>query len=298
MNFERQDIGLGLFVVGAGAAIVAGLLAVAGILKGETIDIHVMVDQFANMRVGTTVYIRGYRVGEIGHIEPMLEPTLQFDVTMSIDADFPLYEGTTAVIGSQGGFIGETVINLQVPEQPGRLLLDGDNIGRASTTDLTAIIARADSLAIKIEEVASQLVYLLSPEVAGLIAEEIRSTLATGRQSIKVLEGQFVALTDSLTAGIGIAVASLKTVAGMVEENRPRIASMLDSTLALMSNFKALAATTDSLLVTEGPAIGRNLAKMEAVLEELRILLADMNNYTLWQMMFKTRRPDTTASKL
>lgn len=298
MKFERQDIGLGLFVVGAGAAIVAGVMAVAGILKGETIDIHVLVDQFANMRAGTTVYVRGYRVGEIAHIEPMLEPTLHFDVTMSIDADFPLYEGTTAVIGSQGGFIGETVINLQVPERSGRLLVDGDNIGRASTTDLSAIIIRADSLAMKIEEVTAQLVYLLSPEVAGAIAEEVRATLATGRQSIKNLEGQFVMLTDSLATGIGMAVASLKIVTGMVEENRPRIASMLDSTQVLMSQFKALAATSDSLLVTEGPAIGRNLAQMEAVLAELRILLTDMNNYTLWQMMFKTRRPDTTASKL
>jgi len=298
MNFERQDIGLGMFIVGAGAAIVAGLLAVAGILKGETIDIHVLVDQFANMRAGTTVYVRGYRVGEIARIEPKLEPTLHFDVTMSIAADFPLYEGTTAVIGSQGGFIGETVINLQVPEQLGRLLVDGDNIGRASTTDLTAIILRADSLAMKIEEVAAQLVYLLSPEVAGLIAEEVRATLATGRQSLKILERQFVALTDTLTTGVGIAVASLRTVTGVVEENRPRISSMLDTTQALMSNFKALAATTDSLLETQGPAIGRNLAEMEAVLAELRKLLTDMNTYTLWQMMFKTRPPDTTASKL
>ena len=297
MNFERQDIGLGLFVLGAGAAIVAGLIAVAGILKGETINIHVMVDSFANMRVGTYVYVQGYRVGEIARIEPILEPTLHFDVTMAIDAEFPLYAGTLADIGSQGGLLGETVINLQLPEERGRLLIDGDNIGRASMFDLGAVIARADSLARTVEEVGARLVDLLSPDMAGAVIEELHATLVTSRQSLTLLQNRFAALSDSLSRGMHHATNSLGLLADVLEENRPRISSMLDSTQAMVSQLRGLAGSADSLLQSQGPAIGGNLEQLEAVLAELRILLADLNSHSLWQMMFKTRRPDTSGVK-
>jgi len=297
MNFERQDIGLGLFVLGAAAAIVAGIIAVAGILKGETMDIHVFVDSFANMRVGTTVYVRGYRVGEIAHIDPILEPTLHFDVTMAIDADFPLYEGTSADIGSQGGLLGETVINLQLPDDRGRQLVDGDNIGRASTFDLSAVIARADSLAVKVEEVAARLVDLLSPEMVGAVVEELQTTLVTARESLSLLQGRFVAISDSLTQGMHMATQSLGLVAEVLQENRPRISSLLDSTQTLVSELSGLAGSARSQLDTQGPALGRNLEQLEAVLAELRILLADMNRHSLWQMLFKKSPPDTSAAK-
>ena len=41
MNFERQDFALGLFVLGALAAVIAALITVAGILEKEKINLHV-----------------------------------------------------------------------------------------------------------------------------------------------------------------------------------------------------------------------------------------------------------------
>jgi len=301
MNFERQDIGLGLFVLGAAAAVIAGLITVAGILKGETIDIHVLVDSVANVRVGTIVYVRGYRVGEITDIDPVYEPTLHsdvtlahFDVTLAIDAEFPLYDGTRAIISSSG-FIGDVVLNLQLPETLGRRLVSGDRIGQATSMDISSVVGRADTLARAVEEVAARLVELLSPEVAGAILAELRNTLVTTRENLTLIENRFVAISDSLARGMQVATNSLKLVSDVLQESRPRISSMLDSTQTLVSELRSLTSSAGSLLESQGPAIGRNLAELEAVLAQLRILLADMNRHSLWQMMFKTRPPDTST---
>ena len=71
MNFERQDIGLGLFVLGAAGAVIAALVLVLGAFRGEFITLGVYVDSVANVRTGSAVYVSGYRVGELTQIEPV-----------------------------------------------------------------------------------------------------------------------------------------------------------------------------------------------------------------------------------
>lgn len=296
MHFERQDIGLGLFVLGAAAVIVAGLVGVAGILEGEKIDLHVAVDRLPNVRRGTAVYVEGYRVGEISKIEPVYGPPLHFDLTLTVDAEFPLYEGTSAAIGSQG-FIGDEIVELQMPEERGDRLQDGASIPHIAPPDLSMMIGRADTLAQAIEDVAGRLVDLLSPENAGALLDELTTTIVSARGTFSTLENQIVMLADSLRTTMGAATRSLETVSGVLQENRTRISSTLDSTQAMIGELRSVAASAGATVDSTRPNLVKSIENLEAVLADLQELLADLNRYSLWQMLFKVRHPDSTDVK-
>ncbi len=296
MNFERKDIGLGLFVLTAAAAVLIGLVGVAGILKGDTIDLYVQVNSIPGVRRGTTVYVQGYRVGELTRITPVTYPSISFLLNLEVDADFPLYEGTTAAIGSPS-FIGDAIVDLQIPARPGRRLADGDTIPQASLPDLSTIIGRADTLAQVIEQVARRAADLLSPEAAGSIIDELRTTLVTARRSFARLENQFVSLTDSLQAGLHTANGSLEQLSGILSENRERIRGTLDSTQAMIAGLRGLAGSADALVDSTAPSLQRNLAELEAILAEMKVLTADLNTHSLWQMLFKVRHTEPPEGK-
>ena len=298
MNFERQDFALGLFVLGALAAVVAALITVAGILEKEKINLHIRVDTLPAVRRGTAVYVSGYRVGEITDISPVVDVTpFYFDLTLAVDADFPLYEGTAASIGAVGGLVGDAVVDLRIPDLPGTQLTDGAVLPQVSSPGLAQMISRADTLAQTVEQVASNLAEILDPERAGNLIEEFTNTMIFARETFAMLEYEVVALSDSLRYGMRSAARSLDLVNSVLGENRERFAATLDTTLSLVSNLNHLTLNAGSMIDSTGPRLDRNLEQMEAVLAELQVLLEDMNRYSLWQMLFKVRpHPDSTGT--
>ncbi len=298
MNFERQDFALGLFVLGALAAVVAALITVAGILEKDKINLHIRVDTLPAVRRGTAVYVSGYRVGELTEITPVVDVTpFYFDLTLAVDADFPLYEGTAASIGAVGGLVGDAVVDLRIPDVPGTRLQEGAILPQITSPGLAQMISRADTLAQTVEKVASNLAEILDPERAGVLIEEFTNTMVFARETFALLEYEIVALSDSLRYSMRSAARSLDLVNSVLGDNRERFSATLDTTLSLVSNLNKVTLTAGSMIDSTGPRLDRNLEQMEAVLAELQILLEDMNRYSLWQMLFKVRpHPDSTGT--
>ena len=295
MNFERQDIGLGLFVSGAAAVVVAGLVLALGVFRGETIDIHVLVESVGNVRRGTTVYVQGYRVGEIARIAPTISgQLLRFDLTLAVDAEVPLYEGTRAQIAAPG-LVGDAVVNLVLPDRSGERLADGAYISQMAAPGLSEIASRADSLARTVEQVAQGLVELLSPQIAGSLVDEARITLRTTRQALTNLEARFLTISDSLLAAMTTATNSVVLLSDVVAENRARIRGTLDSTQVLLGELRLAVQNSGDFLSTQRPTMERSLADLEAILAQMRVLSSDLNRYSLWQMLFTVRHPDSTG---
>jgi ABC-type transporter Mla subunit MlaD len=294
MNFERQDIGLGLFVSGAAAVVLAGLVLALGLFRGETLDIHVLVDSVANVRRGTIVYVQGYRVGEIAWIEPATstkDSRLRFDLTLAVRAGFALYEGTRAQIAAPG-LVGDAVVNLILPEHPGQPLGDGAYISQMASPGLAEIAARADSLARTVEQVAAGLVEMLSPQVAGSLVDEARITLRATREALVALESRFLTISDSLLTAMTTATGSVVLLSDVVAENRARISSTLDSTQALIGDVRSALRATGDYVAQQRPALDKSLQELDAILTQMRVLTEDLNRYSLWQMLFKVRHPE------
>jgi ABC-type transporter Mla subunit MlaD len=291
MNFERQDIGLGLFVLGAAGAVVAALVLVLGAFKGESITLGVYVDSVANVRTGSAVFVSGYRVGELTRIEPVYEPTLRFRISLAVDAEFPLYEGTRAQIVAPG-IIGDAIVNLQLPQRASLRLTDGSVIEQAPSIGLTEIASRADSLARSLEGLSGRLAEILSPEVTGRLLDQVTRTLSNTTNTLGVIEDRFVALTDSLLYGMQVATQSIRLVSDVLNENRTRISSTLDSTNAMVGELRGAMRSAGEVFSQERPSLERSLADLEAILREMRTLSEDMNRYSLWQMLFKKRHEE------
>jgi ABC-type transporter Mla subunit MlaD len=292
MNFERQDIGLGLFVSGAVAVVLAGLVFSLGVFRGETLDIHVLVESVANVRRGTTVYVQGFRVGEIARIVPStIDSRLRFDLTLAVNAGFPLFEGTKAQIAAPG-LVGDAVINLILPERTGDQLGHGAYISQLASPGLAEIAARADSLARTVELVAAGLVEMLSPEVAGSLVDEARITLRATREALLALESRFLTISDSLLMAMTTATGSLVMLSDVVGENRTRISSTLDSTQALLGDLREAVRHSGDYLAQQRPALEKSLQDLDAILTQMRILSEDLNRNSLWQMLFKVRHPE------
>ena len=288
MNFERQDIGIGLFVVAAGAFVVAALVLALGVFGAEKITINVLVDSVSNLRRGSAVYVGGYRVGEVSGIEPVFDPALKFNIAMAIDADFPVFEGTKAQVVAPG-VVGDAVVNLQIPDRNRVRLTDGALIAHAPSVGISEIAARADTLARSVEGLARRLTELLSPQVAGALLDDVRSTLSATTRTLSVVEGRLVALSDSLMYGMRVATESLTLVSDVLAENRDRISGTLDSTRALVGELRGAIQSAGGFLAEERPRLERSLEDLEAILEQMRVLTEDMNRYSLWQMLFKKR---------
>jgi ABC-type transporter Mla subunit MlaD len=275
MNFERQDIGLGLFVSGAVAVVLAGLVFSLGVFRG-----------------GTTVYVQGFRVGEIVKIEPSENASpLRFDLTLAVNAGFPLPEGTRAQIVAPG-LVGDAVVNLVLPDRPGGPLGHGAYISQISSPGLAEIAARADSLARTVEQVAAGLVEMLSPEVAGSLVDEARITLRATREALLALESRFLTISDSLLTAMTTATGSLVMLSDVVGENRTRISSTLESTQALLGDLREAVRVSGGYLAGQRPALEKSLQDLDAILTQMRILSEDMNRNSLWQMLFKVRHPE------
>lgn len=295
MNFERQDIGLGLFVSGAAAVVVAGLVLALGVFRGETIDIHVLVESVGSVRRGTTVYVQGYRVGELSRIAPTIDgQLLRFDLTLAVDAEFPIYEGTRAQIAAPG-LVGDAVVNLVLPDRAGERLNDGAYISQLAAPGLAEIASRADSLARTVEQVAQGLVELLSPRVAGSLVDEARITLRTTRQALTDLEARFLTISDSLLTAMTTATSSVVLLSDVVAENRARIRGTLDSTQVLLGGLRQAVENSGDFLSSQRPTMERSLADLEAILAQMKVLSSDLNRYSLWQMLFTVRHPDSTG---
>jgi hypothetical protein len=188
--------------------------------------------------------------------------------------------------------IGDAVVNLLISDHNGQLLTDGAEIAQAPSVGLTEIASRADSLARSVEQLAGRLTELLSPEVTGVLLDEVRNTLSSTTHALSVVEGRLVALSDSLLYGMRVATSTLDLATEVLSENRSRITGTLDSTQALVGEMRAAIGSAGGFFTEQRPRLERSLTDLEAILAQMRVLTEDMNRYTLWQMLFKKRDED------
>ncbi|HEX9082087.1 MAG TPA: MlaD family protein [Holophagaceae bacterium] len=260
MNFEKQDVRLGLFVLVA-LGLFLGLLVFknARAVVQKTYPLRVRLDSMEGLAPGSEVDLKGYPIGSVDQIEMRQEGVeYHFLATLSIRADIRLWKGTRALVASKG--LGSGFLDLQLPDPAERkvVLAPGDQIPGDQGVSIGGVLDKADRLLDTLNGSVEELRDRIRTHGLGDVLDhpsvkQALQALNTTLQEFQALAKEGRGLVGHADRSMGEADkaiadldASLAVTRGLLETRKPeldRIVVSLASTLqqadALLSQFRA-----------------------------------------------------------
>ncbi|WP_306591711.1 MlaD family protein [Geothrix sp. 21YS21S-4] len=296
MNFDKQDVRLGCFVLLA-LALFGGLVAYknAGAVTERTYRLRVRLDGMEGLGPGTDVQLKGYRVGRVERVDLLREgEDYRFRAVIAVREDIRLWRGTRAVVAPKG--VGGAVLDLRLPELAQRTvpLAEGEEIAGEEGASPGRILERADGLLanlnLSLDALRDRLRtrgvddFLEHPAVARSL-RSLDATLAEFQALAR--EGRGVAAhADRSMAGADRALAdlekSLSLTRGLLEARQPELdrivtglASVLQQADGALGRFRT----------EEQPEVDASLRALRRSLEsaeELLQLLKQRPSRAVW----------------
>ncbi|HUO51216.1 MAG TPA: MlaD family protein [Gemmatimonadaceae bacterium] len=304
---RTDEVIVGIFVTVAVLVGITGTLYLARRGWTKTYPMYARFDWGQNLKVGQPVYLAGVQVGFVQKVD--LDPGGYLDVTMSVDRDRRIPEGSTVSVQSEGIFGDKSVAikPCRRPEpmagapsetsrgapppvraadatptcRPGAFLPPSDTIptGRAAPT-MDEILVRVDSMSAALGDV-TRTVRLEFVQNGGIAS--LRKTIASTDTLVQTLTG--VARTQS--KALSATLASLRRTLDAIDS------AAVDSTMHNMAttsrNLNALSRDLDSASlrmnrilakIDEGKGTAGLLINDPGVYDNLRSLLARLDSLT------------------
>lgn len=255
MNFEKQDVRLGVFVLAA-LALFLGLLVFknARAVVEKTYPLVVRLDSMEGLAPGSDVQLRGYRVGAVDRVDMRQEGVdYHFLATLSIRQDIRLWRGTRALVATRG--LGSAFLDLQLPDPADRqvALAPGDEIPGDQGVSINGVLEKADRLLDTLNSSVEALRDRLRTKGLGDVLDH-----PSVKQALQVLNG------------------TLQEFQALAKESRGLVGhadkSMGEADKALADLEKSLAVTR-SLLETRKPELDRILVSLASTLQQADALL-------------------------
>lgn len=287
-----------IFLVIALATLGLLIIALGGVRFWEEVDNYVIrFDSVKNLSVGRPVKYQGIQAGRVSAIGVDPEDPGTIRVVISIESNFPLYDGTVARI-SQQGLVGDNFIFLKLEGEPGEVLEPGSTIPAESVPDMNAVVAKIGStiedLGPRIRRIAENIELFVSRDNS----ENLRKTIAKApelmnkmessmdeiKKTVDIMQKDWSNLADAAAAGIGEGRKSLKTVGSDVSATLDDLRLAVDSAT---SNWNRTLDVTRKHIDDTGENVSEFTAKLnedwdydqeriEAVLENLTELTREL----------------------
>lgn len=253
----NKNVRLGILIISGALLVILGLFAIGdrSFLFSNTIMIRSQFGSVAGLQSGAAVQYQGVSVGRVQQVLLPVDPGGNIEVTMSISeqaADL-VRENTQAQIKS-AGIVGEQIIVLVNPEDPGEPVEEGEYIPGVDPFDLFEITDRTLASVRGFEGAADafEQIMLDIQDGEGTLGRVIYdSTLyvelvATTNETRRIMEG--LALNAEASADVLVdlaseAQASLQTILEKAESGDGTIAKFLNDPAI----YDAFLATTDTL---------------------------------------------------
>lgn len=288
MNFDKQDVRLGAFVLVA-LGLFLGLLVFknARSVVEKTYPLVVRLDSMEGLAPGADVALKGYRVGVVDRVDMRQEGVdYHFLATLSIRHDIRLWRGTRALVAAKG--LGSTFLDLQLPDPAARTvaLAAGDEIPGDQGVSLGSVLEKADRLLDTLNGSVESLRDRLRTHGLGDVLDHppVKQALQSMTAALREFEALaregrgLVGHADRSMGEADKALAdlekSLAVTRGLLESRRPeldRIVVSLASTLqqadALLSRFRA---EDQPELETSLKTLRRSLDSVEELLQILK----------------------------
>jgi phospholipid/cholesterol/gamma-HCH transport system substrate-binding protein len=265
MEPKREQALVGLFVLIAGATLIATVLAMSGVFGRTTKTYHASFAFAGGVEPGTTVrYAGGPKVGHVDRVQLNSQDSSRLDITFSVQSDLPVKIDSRVKIMSMSP-LGDNHLEILPgsPQAPpasiGSLLQSEDYL------DFNALVSKVNNIAPQ----AQELLHSLNDR-----ATELKDTI--------------VRVNDLLSAQNRVNLSeTLSNTRGMIEENRPQIKSTLQHLNAvserlgpLLENFRKTADEAKLTLNHLDSMVGENRTDIHQAVLELRRALTNLTEVT------------------
>lgn len=279
MEFQKESLWVGLFVLTAIVAF-AALTAVAVHKRffRREYTLHTSVPRIEGLRPGAEVLMRGHVVGLVREITLTTSPEISFGVDFSVEEEVKLPIGTKVRLSSS---LAATALDLVTPGDP---------------VDPDAPPALPEGKRGLVLEPGSSLPGFVGPSLDALFMDLYGLT----GQLTRTLEGTDLLLRERLgprleealaqmTSDLGRITAELETTlngardvlgtaGGMLEENRPRLAMLLDSAGRDLEAVETLTRRLEGMLGTVETRAGPLLDDISSSVEQADSLMGRMES--------------------
>jgi phospholipid/cholesterol/gamma-HCH transport system substrate-binding protein len=265
MESKRELVVVGLFVLVAGAVLIATVFALSGAFAGAGATYRAYFAFAGGLEPGATVrYAGGPKVGRVEKLELDPKDSSRIEITFSVKAGLPVKTDSHVRIMSLSP-LGDNHLELVPGSEKAALAAAGTILQSDPYVDFNALTAKINDIAPQ----AQQLMKTLNDR-----ATELQVTLARVNDL----------LSDSNRANLA---GTLAETHGMIAENRGSVKSTLQNLNSTSQKFdsvlqdlrKTLAQANDTLNNVDS-LIGENRDDVRQAVKDLRASLATVNDLT------------------
>jgi ABC-type transporter Mla subunit MlaD len=259
MKTETMDLTVGALTAGALALAVAVLIWLFATARDETYPLRTHFSDIAGLSEQGAVYLRGYEIGRVREIRPVVTPEglLVFEVWLDVRWSLAgaeaqaLPAGTTAVL-KPAPILGTASVELQLPDQPGTARLrPGDAIHGSAEVPLTEQAAR----------LSGTLVYDVGHtlEAARMLLDTLTRTTATAQRLIAGAEQSLPEIVHRATAQLDVTHALTQELRALT----PAVLATVDSANLLIRDSRTVIDDAHAVFVASDPQFQLILQNLE-----------------------------------
>ena len=230
MEFQRQNLWVGLFVLAALAAFMAvAVFALKERIFRREYTLHTSFQRIEGLKPGADVFLRGYAVGRVTKIGLHTTPEVRFDVDFTVEEAIRLPAGTRARLSTRG-FVNK-VLEIVTPgdsADPGSppapptdrkplFLTEGAAVPGAAGADVDALFNDVLALTRRLSTTIDR----FDRVVVEGIAPDVKNLVASANQNMAAAAADLRSTMKELRDVLGEAE-------GALEENRPKVSRALD----------------------------------------------------------------------
>jgi phospholipid/cholesterol/gamma-HCH transport system substrate-binding protein len=277
---RRDEVLVGVFLTVALIIGIIGTLWLGGrTVTGATYPLHARFEWGQGLRQGQPVLLAGVHVGSVATVR--LNPAGFLDVTMRIEREYGIPEGTTAQVIAVG-FFGDQAIALR-PTLPARLtyLAAGDTVPSAPPqAGLDDIMARVDTLGRSVTDVV-QAFEVQMVEQGGLA--DLRATIASTNRLMDQLGRIAVQQSRELSATMASVRRTTDAIdPAAVDSTMRNMAAMSNNLVTLTGDLTQTTQRLNGLIASleEGQGSAGLLLNDPGLYHDVRNLVARLDSLT------------------
>ncbi len=301
----RRDFYTGLFLLLAGALLLAGYLYSSLTHFSRNIDIYYADGtDIAGLEEGSDVEMGGYKLGIVKRIHVRHDPALKFELELAVKKEIPILKGTRAVAASRS-LTGGRFLDLRPPATGRTLLEPRSHFQIEIEPGLQGILSKADRAFANLTQITAEVEKLVASDsdhpglkdtfarLSRALADADTAANAASRW-IARLDRTTEQLAPSLTGTMQSAQSAAQRLDHLLEKEEPALDELLKQGNARLAELKTLSVVLAGYDAENNPAIRGTLEHLNGATRSLEDLLADLKSHP-WKLVWKGKeRPVPT----